>query len=442
MSGKIRKTIVAAVAMLLVFSMTVPVFAAGKPQKITDYRCWATDDPRWSEVELGNSGLTVGDAGCAILAYTKLLIQAGVRDAAFTPDRLVAWMKENGQFCTTKGKRAQVDSWKNMAQISPDLDYVEINDTPSAKEIMGYVGSGYYVILKVTLNGGGDHFVVVANKASSEKNKPLIWNCVRGVSANKSLWESYNLNKDPFDKFRSVDKAIVYRAGTTETAKPSQPSEPAKPAEPATPEEAKMELKNRILPSGTIAKGSAFTVSGVISSDSSISSVVFTVKDADSTVAFRGEAHPDSRNYSLYDMDSVLSFSKLAAGSYTWNITAVDETKCGSWDGSFSVRNSDVKGSGCTYPKGTLTKGQAFSCKGTVSSSAKIAKVTMSVYTTDGVRQFEAAASPNAKSCDLHTLDAKMTFRKLGSGKYIYRVTVTDANGVSKNVITTSFTVK
>ena len=87
-------------------------------------------------------------------------------------------------------------------------------------------------------------------------------------------------------------------------------------------------------------------------------------------------------------------------------------------------------------------KGKTFSCKGTVSSSNKIQKVTMSVYSVDGVKQFEASAEPGTKSYDLHKLDAQMTFRKLGAGKYIYRVTVVDANGVASNVVTKSFSVK
>jgi len=201
-------------------------------------------------------------------------------------------------------------------------------------------------------------------------------------------------------------------------------------------------LNNSILPSGTIAQGSAFTVSGVLSSELSLSSVTFTVADESGSVVFQADAAPGSTEYSLYDMDSQLTFSKLACGSYTWNITAVNETSCSLWDGSFSVKETDVKGSDCTYPQGTLTKGKTFSCKGIVSSGSEIALVTMSVYSVDGLQQFEASAAPNATSYDLHNLDAQMTFRNLDSGRYVYRVTVTDANGVARNVITTSFAVQ
>ena len=94
------------------------------------------------------------------------------------------------------------------------------------------------------------------------------------------------------------------------------------------------------------------------------------------------------------------------------------------------------------YPSGTLTKGKTFSVKGTVSSGNKVAKVVVSVHSVDGTKQFSASASPNAASYNINKLDSYMTFRKLPAGKYIYRVCVTDGNGVSKYVISTSFTVE
>ena len=201
-------------------------------------------------------------------------------------------------------------------------------------------------------------------------------------------------------------------------------------------------LDNAILPAGAIARGSAFTVSGVLSSECPITDVVFTVNDESGNAVFQAEAYPCSNCFSLYDLDGCLTFSKLACGAYTWTVTAVNETTCCRWDGCFSVAETDVKGSGCTYPQGTLAKGKTFSCKGTVSSGSEIANVNMSVYSVDGDVQFEASAAPGASTFDLHELDAQMTFRLLDSGRYIYRVTVTDCNGVDVNVITTSFAVQ
>ena len=201
-------------------------------------------------------------------------------------------------------------------------------------------------------------------------------------------------------------------------------------------------LDHGILPAGAIARGSAFTVSGVLSSECPITDVVFTVNEESGNAVFQAEAYPCSNCFSLYDLDGCLTFSKLACGAYTWTVTAVNETTCCRWDGCFSVAETDVKGSGCTYPQGTLAKGKTFSCKGTVSSGSEIANVTMSVYSVDGDVQFEASAAPGTSTFDLHELDAQMTFRLLDSGRYIYRVTVTDCNGVDVNVITTSFAVQ
>ena len=180
----------------------------------------------------------------------------------------------------------------------------------------------------------------------------------------------------------------------------------------------------------------------MLSSECPITDVVFTVNDESGNAVFQAEAYPCSNCFSLYDLDGCLTFSKLACGAYTWTVTAVNETTCCRWDGCFSVAETDVKGSGCTYPQGTLAKGKTFSCKGTVSSGSEIANVNMSVYSVDGDVQFEASAAPGASTFDLHELDAQMTFRLLDSGRYIYRVTVTDCNGVAVNVITTSFAVQ
>ena len=434
MFKKTKRTVAAAVCFILAMSITFSAFAKQSPRQISDYRCWAQDDPRWANVELGNSGLTINDAGCAVVSFTKLLIQSGIKDTSFTPDQLVSWMKKNSQFCTTAGKRAQIASWKGMATISDSLSFVNTKKNPSQSKLMEYMKAGYFVILNVTLKNGGTHFVVVANEASLSAGKPLIWNSVKGVSANKETWEKYNLNKDPFTSFKSVNTAIIYKAETSPAAPVDTGAE-----DPVT---GNMVLSNMILPSGTLAAGHAFTVSGVITSDAPIQYLMLVVMDEMGETMFLADARPETRTFSLYNLDSQMTFSKLSAGSYVWSLIADNGICCDKWEGSFRVGKSDIKTSGLTFPQGTLTKGKTFSCKGTVTSSSKIQKVTMSVYSVDGVKQFEASAAPGTTSYDLHNLDSQMTFRKLNSGKYIYRVSVTDANGVTTYVVTKSFTVK
>ena len=137
-----------------------------------------------------------------------------------------------------------------------------------------------------------------------------------------------------------------------------------------------------------------------------------------------------------------MAFSGLAAGSYTYQVTATDEVKSVTLVSStFKVAAATITGSSMTYPT-SITKGNTFSIKGTVKASNTIKTVALSVCSTDGVRQFSASASPNAASYNVHNLDSKMTFKKLGTGKYIYRCAVTDQKGITRYVISKSFTVK
>ncbi len=203
-----------------------------------------------------------------------------------------------------------------------------------------------------------------------------------------------------------------------------------------------LELNQAILPSGALAKGRSFTISGLITADSPITWVDIEVYDRNGKVVCASDARPDCGQLSIYYMDHELSFAKLNEGEYAYRLRAVTENAEKTWTGSFRIVKSDVKGSKMTYPSGTLQKGKTFSIKGTISSAAKINKVTLSVYTIDGEKRFEASANPNAKSFDVHTLDAKMKFAKLSAGTYIYRVAVTDRNGTVSYVITHSFTVR
>ena len=198
-------------------------------------------------------------------------------------------------------------------------------------------------------------------------------------------------------------------------------------------------LRHAILPSGTLAEGRAFTISGQICSEYLIRFVSIGVYDAAGNQQFGIEKNVCRHVFSLYSVDSVMAFSSLKAGDYTYTIKVRDFISEKTWSGSFSVRASDVIGSDCTYPKGTLEEGKTFSCKGTVSSGSKLSEVTMSVYSVTGVKQFAASAIPDGKSFDLHTLDSEMTFRTLSPGKYIYRVAVRDANDITSYIITYSF---
>lgn len=227
-------------------------------------------------------------------------------------------------------------------------------------------------------------------------------------------------------------------SGTTNTTPPVEEKE-----EPVQ-KVCTLAVKNLYLPPSKLANGSAFTISGVVTSEDTITSVTISVKDAGTgKVVFSGTAQPNSKSYSLFNLDGKMTFSKLAAGNYVLEVTAKDAVGEKTLvKHAFAKAPSNIQSSGMVYPSGTLTKGKTFRVSGKVTSNDKLSKVELCVYTTDGQKMFSASANPNATSYDVYGLDSKMTFRQLPAGKYIYRVIVTDAKSVTKYVVSMSFTVK
>lgn len=227
-------------------------------------------------------------------------------------------------------------------------------------------------------------------------------------------------------------------SGTTNTTPPVEEQE--KPVEKVCT----LAVQNLYLPPAKLSTGSAFTISGVVTSEDTITSVTIRVKDANTgKVAFSGTAQPNSKSYSLFNLDGKMTFSKLAAGKYVLEVIAKDSVGEKTLvKHEFTRAASNIKSTNMVYPSGTLTKGKTFRVSGKVESKDKIAKVELSVHTTDGKKMFSGTANPNATSYDVYGLDSKMTFKSLPAGKYIYRVAVTDGKGVTKYAVSMSFTVK
>lgn len=106
---------------------------------------------------------------------------------------------------------------------------------------------------------------------------------------------------------------------------------------------------------------------------------------------------------------------------------------------SNNIEESTLSIGSYTYPT-TLTVGQSFSLKGAITSNYAISKVTVGVYTTSGTAKILATATPNAKSYNVSSLDAKITFNTLPAGTYVYKVIATDTKG-TKTLLTKTFTI-
>ena len=70
--------------------------------------------------------------------------------------------------------------------------------------------------------------------------------------------------------------------------------------------------------------GQGFSVNGTISSSNNITKIVFTALRSDGTKGFEYTAQPGTKSYDIANIDYLLTFSKLSAGSYTYKIVASD----------------------------------------------------------------------------------------------------------------------
>lgn len=73
-----------------------------------------------------------------------------------------------------------------------------------------------------------------------------------------------------------------------------------------------------------LSPGEGFSVTGVVSSDYSITKIVIGAYRSDGTVGFEYTAQPGSKSYNIANVDYLLTFSKLKEGSYTYKIVASD----------------------------------------------------------------------------------------------------------------------
>ena len=91
-----------------------------------------------------------------------------------------------------------------------------------------------------------------------------------------------------------------------------------------------------------------------------------------------------------------------------------------------ALAETDIKLTDEVYPT-QIIEGNTFSIYGVVTSPNNIMAVTIGVYgADDGAAEFEYTGRPGTKTYDIHNIDYLMTFSKLTSGDYVYKIVATD----------------
>ena len=163
----------------------------------------------------------------------------------------------------------------------------------------------------------------------------------------------------------------------------------------------------------SMKSGKGMTVKGYAVSNYNVTSVKANIKDANGVTKYSASASPNSTVYNLSNFDDKLLFSKLAAGTYTYTLTAKDKSgksikAAHKFTVSSSNSNSITNGfcmddSTTTQPEQpaeptqpeadapstmdiysfnyptTLKKGKGFTIKGTIKSNYTINKVLIRV---------------------------------------------------------------
>ena len=98
--------------------------------------------------------------------------------------------------------------------------------------------------------------------------------------------------------------------------------------------------------------------------------------------------------------------------------------------------------SGGKYPNELLKQGGAYSIEGKISSNYNITSVTVGIYTGSGAKTSQIqTVTPNATSYNISSIDRYIKFGALSKGSYIFKVSATDASGMSKTLVSLSFRV-
>ena len=195
----------------------------------------------------------------------------------------------------------------------------------------------------------------------------------------------------------------------------------------------------------TLDVGEGFSVTGIISSNYNITRVVIGAYKSNGTKGFEYIAAPNAKSFDVNSVDYSLPFSRLAAGSYTYKITASDTQSSNVvlLSKTFTVgtaSSSTLKITNANYPT-TLEVGEGYSVTGVITSNYNITRVVIGAYKSNGTKGFEYVANPNAKSFDVNDVDYNLTFSRLSAGSYTYKITASDTQSSNVVLLSKTFTV-
>ena len=200
-----------------------------------------------------------------------------------------------------------------------------------------------------------------------------------------------------------------------------------------------------------ITEGTSVVVKGTVSSASSnITSVTVGVYSASGNLITGKTAKPNAKSYDLRKLDAYVNFNLLTPGSYLYRVTVSNGTKIQQLvnqafqvkakSGSAQSKDKLTLSGGTTIPN--IKVGKAVSIRGTVKSgTSNITSLTVGVFSSSGNLVTGKTVRPNAKSYDIHQVDAYVNFNLLSPDTYYYGVIATNSSYQNQIVSYQKFTV-
>ena len=200
-----------------------------------------------------------------------------------------------------------------------------------------------------------------------------------------------------------------------------------------------------------ITEGTSVVVKGTVSSASSnITSVTVGVYSASGNLITGKTAKPNAKSYDLRKLDAYVNFNLLTPGSYLYRVMVSNGTKTQQLvnqafqvkakSGSAQSKDKLTLSGGTTIPN--IKVGKAVSIRGTVkSATSNITSLTVGVFTSSGNLVTGKTVRPNAKSYDIHQVDAYVNFNLLSPDTYYYGVVATNSSYQNQIVSYQKFTV-
>ena len=200
-----------------------------------------------------------------------------------------------------------------------------------------------------------------------------------------------------------------------------------------------------------ITEGTSVVVKGTVSSASSnITSVTVGVYSASGNLITGKTAKPNAKSYDLRKLDAYVNFNLLTPGSYLYRVTVSNGTKTQQLvnqafqvkakSGSAQSKDKLTLSGGTTIPN--IKVGKAVRIRGTVKSgTSNITSLTVGVFTSSGNLVTGKTVRPNAKSYDIHQVDAYVNFNLLSPDTYYYGVVATNSSYQNQIVSYQKFTV-